>query len=100
MPVEEQEEFSLYLHNAIEDLINARPKDPTKYLAIALLRQIPEQDWSGDFPEIVHEVRQVSESPSRIDSARAHNLDLMQDRDSRTNLNSHNAQPSNRRPNI
>jgi hypothetical protein len=70
MPVEEQEEFTLYLSNAIEDLINARPQDPTKYLATALLRQIPEQEWAEDFPEILQEVRKESEEQVRMDSTR------------------------------
>ena len=91
MPVEEQEEFSLYLSNAIEDLINARPQDPTKYLAIALLRQIPEQEWSEDFPEILQEVRETSEEQVRMDSAREE-FEREQDRE--------RPQVSNRRRNI
>lgn len=53
MPPDELEDFRRYLSIAIEDLINVRPDNAKKYLALALCRAIPAEDsLRFDFPEL------------------------------------------------
>jgi len=53
MQSDELEDFRRYLNIAIEDLINVRPDNPKKYLALALCRAIPAEDsLKYDFPEL------------------------------------------------
>lgn len=53
MPAEEYEEFQRLLTNALEDLVNARPKEPIKYLAQSLYQSLPIEDQSDhEFPEL------------------------------------------------
>ena len=53
MPEDELEDFKQYLSIAIEDLINVRPMNPKRYLALALCRSLPLSDsLRFDFPEL------------------------------------------------
>ena len=50
---DELEDFKQYLSIAIEDLINVRPTNPKKYLALALCRSLPLTDsLRFEFPEL------------------------------------------------
>ena len=69
MPEEELEDFRRYLNIAIEDLINVRPSNAKRYLALALCRAIPADDGLRfEFPELekdlTFEETQKSEDPS------------------------------------
>lgn len=53
MPPDELEDFRRYLSIAIEDLVNIRPSNPKKYLALALCRAIPaDESLKYEFPEL------------------------------------------------
>jgi hypothetical protein len=57
MPPDELEDFRRYLSMAIEDLINVRPNNPKKYLALALCRAIPgDESLKYEFPELEKEL--------------------------------------------
>jgi hypothetical protein len=69
MEEEELEDFRRYLGIAIEDLINVRPANPKRYLALALCRAIPaDEGLRFEFPELdkdlTLEETQKSEDPS------------------------------------
>lgn len=52
---EEISEFTQMLQNALEDLVNTRPEDPVRYLAIALCRALPPtENIREEFPELAH----------------------------------------------
>jgi hypothetical protein len=57
MPQEELEDFKRYLSIAIEDLVNVRPDNPKRYLALALCRAIPvEESLRYEFPELAKDL--------------------------------------------
>ena len=61
MPPDEQAQFENILANAIEDLINTRPRHPAKYLAKCMLRNLPAdeivEEESGSEEESSMEVK-------------------------------------------
>ena len=55
--MQEEDEFKQMLFNAIEDMVNIRPKDPVRYLAISLCRALPStESIANNFPELADEV--------------------------------------------
>jgi cAMP-binding proteins - catabolite gene activator and regulatory subunit of cAMP-dependent protein kinases len=74
MPQEELEDFKRYLSNAIEDLINVRPDNPKKYLALALCKAIPvDESIKFEFPELAKDItieeQSKIEAPSKIEES-------------------------------
>lgn len=55
MPQEEQQEFTRILSFALEDLVNARPADPVKYLAKRLVSLLPPDEVDAEFSDLLEE---------------------------------------------
>ena len=70
MEEEELADFRRYLNIAIEDLINVRPSNAKRYLALALCRAIPSEDGLRcEFPEL--EKNLTSEATAKSEEARS-----------------------------
>ena len=53
MPADELDDFKHYLSIAVEDLVNVRPLNPKRYLALCLVRALPAEDsLRFEFPEL------------------------------------------------
>lgn len=79
MTTEELDDFKQYLNIAVEDLVNVRPENAKKYLALALCRALPcSENLRFDFPELAKELysdsmkksqsafESIPESPSKV----------------------------------
>mmetsp|Transcript_16252 Transcript_16252/g.23521 ORF Transcript_16252/g.23521 Transcript_16252/m.23521 type:complete len:245 (+) Transcript_16252:44-778(+) len=59
MPETEYDQFQKMLNIALEDLVNTKPDNPYKYLAVALCRALPSEELDEqEFPEIADALKQ------------------------------------------
>jgi hypothetical protein len=63
MPQEEQEEFTRIVSFALEDLVNARPIDPVKYLAKRMISLLPPDEVDAEFSELLDEESKAKPKP-------------------------------------
>mmetsp|Transcript_2501 Transcript_2501/g.5752 ORF Transcript_2501/g.5752 Transcript_2501/m.5752 type:complete len:101 (+) Transcript_2501:1162-1464(+) len=66
MPSEEQEEFTRILSFALEDLVNARPPDPVKYLSKRLISLLPPDEVDAEFSHLIDEEGKKPKSDPRL----------------------------------
>ena len=59
MPETDHDQFQKMLNIALEDLVNTKPDNPYKYLAVALCRALPSEELDEqEFPEIADALKQ------------------------------------------